>query len=281
MHSQLTIGSYGTYDTFGMRMLRDYTLDPPEVQTYTVDVPGMDGRLDLTGFAGDERYGMRSMEFTFDVGTGSFESVKTRVSKLIHGKEFDFTLPFDPGYTYHGRFSVSSYTDLFCDKGRIVMDVEADPYKSAGLVTFRINGAGGIRVRLPSGRCMVQPTIEVYRTTVVSYEGHDWTLEAGTWRLEDLWFHGGDNVLAVDTTPEYEHGVIEDYATDTLQAHADEMIAKLSMGDEPLQEETLISSVATEQLWDYETVRLIDMTHPASTADETYNVYVQYEIKEL
>lgn len=282
MHDEIFIDGVGTWTDLGLELLMSPEMDPPEVITHYVDIPG-GPPLDLSEAYGDVAYGHREQVYELLLSARSpsaIEREKTRLSRLFHGRACDFTLSWDPGYTYHGRWTIDEYHN---DRraGTVKLHVVADPYKTAGEVTFRINGAGGVRVRLPSGRCRVQPTIELYRQSVVSYEGRTWRLDPGTWRLEDLWFHLGDNVLCVDTTPEYSHATLDTYRDDTLQAHASEMLARLAAGSEPLQEPTVLSEIATQQLWDIEAARLIDLCHPVSTVDDSYNVYCQYPIKEL
>ena len=47
-------------DIFGLSVLDGSELPLPEPKTYTVDVPGSDGVIDLTEFAGDIAYQQRT-----------------------------------------------------------------------------------------------------------------------------------------------------------------------------------------------------------------------------
>ena len=86
---------------FQMVLLDGYTLEPPEPKTYTVDIPGGNGVIDLTeALTGDVAYKNRKQEFTFAViDVKNFEKVKTEVSNFLHGRAFDYTMTMDPGYT--------------------------------------------------------------------------------------------------------------------------------------------------------------------------------------
>ncbi len=70
------------------------------------------GIIDLTeALTGDVVYNNRHQEFEFAlINVENFEKVKTDLSNFLHGKAFDYSMTMDPGYTYHGRFTVSSYS---------------------------------------------------------------------------------------------------------------------------------------------------------------------------
>ena len=126
---------------FQMILLDGYTLSPPEPKTYTVDIPGGDGGIDLTSaMTGDVAYSNRSQSFTFMVvDPDSFERVKTDVSNFLHGKSFDYQMTMDPGYTYHGRFSVTEYSHaVYAYPGLVgvfTISVDAEPYQLKGHMT--------------------------------------------------------------------------------------------------------------------------------------------------
>ena len=52
--------------TYQMVLLDGYTLEPPKPKTYTVDIPGGNGVIDLTeALTGDVSYSNRTQKFTF------------------------------------------------------------------------------------------------------------------------------------------------------------------------------------------------------------------------
>ena len=110
-NNRLIVDGVDLTEKYQMILLDGYTLEPPEPKTYTVDIPGGDGVIDLTEtLNGDTVYNNRKQKFTFYViGTSTFERVKTEVSNFLHGKAFDYKITMDPDYIYHGRFKVSSY----------------------------------------------------------------------------------------------------------------------------------------------------------------------------
>lgn len=190
---------------FQMILLDGYTLSPPEPKTYTVDIPGGDGVIDLTSaLTGDVAYSNRSQSFTFMVvDPDSFERVKTDVSNFLHGKSFDYQMTMDPGYTYHGRFSVTEYSHaVYAYPGLVgvfTVDIDADPYKSKGLQTYQLNATGGKMFRLESGRKPVHPVIECTQPCRVRWKNVVTVVPVGTYRLNDVLFTDGFNEIYINS----------------------------------------------------------------------------------
>lgn len=189
---------------FQMALLDGYTLEPPEPKTYTVDIPGGNGVIDLTeALTGDVVYNNRKQEFTFAViDVKNFEKVKTEVSNFLHGRSFDYTMTMDPGYTYHGRFSVDSYSHeayANCLLGRFKITVDANPYKLKEHCSYRLNATGGKLYRFESGRRPVHPTVECTQPTWFTWNGKEQLVPAGTYRLNDIVFRDGINELYINS----------------------------------------------------------------------------------
>ena len=197
---------------FRMVLMDGYELSPPQPKTYTVDIPGGDGVIDLTeALTGDVVYENRSQKFTFavirmkkvdDVALSEFEKVKTEVSNMLHGKAFDYQITMDPGYTYHGRFTVDSYTQQLYGNGRlglIEISVDADPYKLKENCVYQLNAIGGKMFRLESGRKPVHPVIECSQPCDVTWNGETIIVPAGTFRLNDILFTDGWNEIYINS----------------------------------------------------------------------------------
>ena len=190
---------------FQMALLDGYTLSPPEPKTYTVDIPGGDGVIDLTqSLTGDVAYKNRQQTFPFMVvNPDSFERVKTDVSNFLHGKEFDYQITMDPGYTYHGRFTVTEYSHaLYAYPGLVgtfMVSVDADPYKSKGRMTYQLNATGGKMFRLESGRKPVHPVIECTQPCRVRWKDVVTVVPVGTYRLNDVLFTQGFNEIYINS----------------------------------------------------------------------------------
>lgn len=190
---------------YQMILLDGYTLSPPEPKTYTVDIPGGDGVIDLTNsLTGDVSFKNRQQEFVFMVvNPDSFERVKTDVSNFLHGKSFDYQMTMDPGYTYHGRFTVDGYSHKLYSYpglvGTFSIKIDADPYKLKKHMTYNLNAAGGKMFRLESGRKPVHPVIECKQSSTVRWKDIIIQVPVGTYRLNDVLFTQGYNEIYINS----------------------------------------------------------------------------------
>lgn len=186
---------------YGLILVDGYSLEPPEPKTYTVDIPGGDGVIDLTEtLLGDTAYKNRAMEFEFyrvDLEDAiDFERAMTEIKRFLHGKSFDFKITMDPDYTYHGRFTISDPThSAYSDGivGKFKIEVDADPFKYKDDVVYRIDAVGGKEMLFESGRKRVRPSIETEGFLKVIYKNKLYTLSQGSWTINNVLFDSGVN----------------------------------------------------------------------------------------
>lgn len=105
----------------------------PPVRENTIEIPGMNGLLDLTDVPlGYPTYGPRTGSWTFyiahDVTGLSWDQTYARLSAYLHGKKRQCILTDDRSYYYEGRFSLGDLkADKMCDQ--ITIDYTLDPFK--------------------------------------------------------------------------------------------------------------------------------------------------------
>ena len=202
--NRLIVNGVDITTTYQLILVDGYTLEPPSPKTYTVDIPGGNGVIDLTeALTGDTAYDNRSQSFDlYCIYPEDFEKVKTKVSNFLHGRSFDYKITMDPDYTYHGRFTVSSYTHSAYANGIvgvIQIDIDANPYKKKESCSYKLNATGGKMYRFESGRRKVHPVIECENVCFVTWNGVESTIPAGTYRLNDVLFSEGFNELYVNS----------------------------------------------------------------------------------
>ena len=203
-HNRLIVDGVDLTTTYGMILGDGYTMEPPTPKTYSVDIPGWNGKLDLTeSLLGDTAYENRKQEFTFYViNAENFEQTKTKVSNFLHGKAFDYQITMDPGYTYHGRFTVTGYEhSAFSDGilGAIKISIDADPYKKKEGGLYRLDAIGGNIYMFESGRKNTRPTFQASDSFKVIFNNKLYKLPKGTWTIHDLLFKEGKNELYVNS----------------------------------------------------------------------------------
>ena len=199
-NNRLIVNGIDLTEKFKMVLLDGYTLSPPAPKTYVVDIPGGNGKLDLTeALFDDVVYDNRSQKFNFAVVyPKDFEKIKTEVSNFLHGRSFDYTMTMDPGYTYHGRFSINNYTHTSYSNGKlgvIEVSVDADPYKVKPVQTLELDCIGGKIYNLVSGRKRVRPSIMTDGYLKVIYKDTLTVLKEGTWKINDVYFKSGENEI--------------------------------------------------------------------------------------
>lgn len=124
----VTFGGYHSYDDFNL-ILTNIEIEPPEVQTYTVEVPGRNGVLDLTDslFDGEVKYSNRTVKFEFDSVnfSSSWHDENSTLLDSIHGQKLKIVLDEDPEYYYYGRITAENKYE----SGEVVINIDAQPFK--------------------------------------------------------------------------------------------------------------------------------------------------------
>lgn len=196
----IIVGGKSLYHDF-LFVVEVEKLEPPEPKFYSVDVPGGNGKIQLTtAVFGDTAYHNRVQEFKLTLRdmNEDFERWKTKLSNFLHGREFDYTFSWDEGYTYHGWFSVSSY-ERRGNLKQVTLKVDADPYKTKGVKTYKLNANGGNVYRFESGRKQVQPVFECSNPTIIGFGDVEFMLPQGAYKCPDIWFKEGWNEVYINS----------------------------------------------------------------------------------
>lgn len=194
----------------------NYTDKPPATRTSTVSIPGRDGVLDLSEWlTGAPVFDKRTITITLSpLDTHDWASVETTLTALrnmLHGRRLEFTLSWDEGYTYTGRFEVTSQT-LYDETAAIKLTITADPYKSRGVMHYELDGELGKTYIIDGPAHAVVPTITCQTRALVNINGRTVDLQPGVWINRDLELHNGKNRVTVNTTPDYGTAIWRDYA---------------------------------------------------------------------
>lgn len=123
--------SYHTYDDFNL-ILENCVISPAEAKVYTIDVPGRNGKLDVTASITKSLvYNNRTITFTFRLKRKSNASFLTSYSLIqnhINGRQGRIILDDDKGHYYIGRISVDSFQSSKA-LGTIVISCDVEPFK--------------------------------------------------------------------------------------------------------------------------------------------------------
>lgn len=202
--NRLIIDGVDITQEYGLVLLDGYTLSPPAPKIYTVDITGGDGVIDLSeALTGDIAFENRSQSFELvAINVDKREELKTKFLNRFHGRSFDYKITMDPGYTYHGRFTVSEHTHASYTEGIVVVfkiDVDAEPYKLKKHVNEVLECIGGKWFQFESGRKKVHPIITCKYPVHVAWNGYSFDVSPGTHRLYGVTFSEGINDIYFDS----------------------------------------------------------------------------------
>lgn len=189
------------------------TIEKPKIQSYTVEVPGRNGLLNLTkGLTGRVMYYNRPLAFRY-FGTGARSrllELDTLMSRY-HGQTIQIVDDDYPDHYYEGEVSVT--TEIYGNYIIISLDVDAQPFRLKLLPTVysqTINGE--VTLELDNESIEVFPTITVTAETSIIFNGVTFDLSAGSYTSENILFRAGTNILEVSGTGtitiEYQEGAI-------------------------------------------------------------------------
>ena len=201
---------FHSYDDFGL-ILNAVTISPPEPKTYSVEIAGADGVIDLTeSITGDVKYKNRNLDFIFTYKGNHASQLReyTKLCKYIHSRNMRIILDSDSNYYYEGRVKISK-----CDHqpGICTFEITCDvaPYKydfgndwlwdpfdfEEGFINElgNITVDGTLEVLVIGHRKKYVPWIECSSQMTVEYNGITYELKAGKNKNFDIMISQGEN----------------------------------------------------------------------------------------
>ena len=128
-----------SYTDFGV-ILTSQEIGAPKPKTYTVDIEGMDGSLDLSEFFGEIKYENRTLRFAFEtIEKISYWYARVCIiSSFLHWQNMKITIWSDPDFYYIGRCQIDEYSSNV-RLGKIMVSCDAEPYKyKKNVTTFNL-----------------------------------------------------------------------------------------------------------------------------------------------
>lgn len=201
MIAKVFIDGKDTHADYGL-LLASKSITAPEVKTNLVEVPGMDGALDLSdALTGEPAYKNRKISISLigvkAVSGKEWPSAISDFCNAVHGKRLKISFPEDTAHYYAGRLSVGQIS-ISGGKQSIAVEVDCDPwkYKNAATVVERADlGTEYQEISLPNERRPVIPTIKVGQETTLLWGETTIVLSAGTYRRANIRLSAGANTL--------------------------------------------------------------------------------------
>lgn len=128
----VTFGEHHSYRDWGLK-LKEMEIGLPPTKTAYIDVPGMNGQLDVTEAQnGGVVFGSRELKFTFDARDCDYHSWSTLISTIataIQGQKLKIVPDTDSLYAYEGRCSIET-TKTNEVTAEIVITAQCGPFKN-------------------------------------------------------------------------------------------------------------------------------------------------------
>lgn len=172
---------------------------PAVPRTSYVQVPGMDGSLDLTEALGAVNYADRELAWTFALYPGDdWAERRRKVSNAINGIACQITPDDETGWYYDGRVSVDA-----CASDKLLRTITVKAvcrpwrYKIAPTIVTRTDlGAAYKQLSLPNERRPVIPSITVAQDTTLLWDGESIAVSAGeNLIIPAIRLSAGNNIL--------------------------------------------------------------------------------------
>ena len=128
-----------SYLDFGV-ILTEQNIGLPSPKTYTVNIEGMDGALDLSECFGEMKYENRTIKFTFESidKITDWQAKMIKISSFLHGQKMKITTWSDPNFYYIGRCQIDEYNSN-SKLGKIVISCDCEPFKyKQNITTFNL-----------------------------------------------------------------------------------------------------------------------------------------------
>lgn len=174
-------------------VIEDVSETPPAPKLSVVSIPGGED-IDLTdALTGSAAFSSRRLTLTFFVPS---RDGAEGLANLLNGRDADFSLSWDPGYTYHGRASVTGRKEWPGQGVRLTVEITASPWRVLEEHHLTVEAVPGKHVLCRSGRRPVHPAITCNYPTTVNWQGSEFVVPAGQrYRMLDVTFDQGDNDL--------------------------------------------------------------------------------------
>lgn len=167
----------------------------PIAKIKEIEVPGMNGVLDITESLGDVKYSNRQISFKFT--TREYAKINDLINNL-HGRKMKIILDRDNAYYYRGRCSVA---DPLPAKNLFTVEVTADcnPYRyKTRLTRHKEEIRGASNIVLLNERMRTIPVITVTGNLKMTYENCVYSLAEGNYELANVVLKQGYNRFRVE-----------------------------------------------------------------------------------
>lgn len=171
------------YEELGA-LLVEYDAPPPAPITHYVDVDGADGAIDLSEWAGEIKYGVRTVTAVLrDLGPLAHNTI----SQFVTGRKIKITFSDQPDVYFIGR----CVDNVETTRKRVTnqkLTFTCEPYKCKHILTKirKSLSETSADILLKAARKSVIPTITSTDECVIVWNNNTYTLNAGTHTIPQI-----------------------------------------------------------------------------------------------
>ena len=201
--NNVIFGSIRSYTDLDL-LLTDVEVSSAEPKRTLVDVPGMDGLLELKNGDNVTRFKNRKITLTFARANYQHEwqQIFSRITTALHGRNFNVVIEPDTAHYWKAFCSVSK-TKSKQNKGIVVVELDACPYQlNTEPTVYEVRAAYGGNTQIcENSRMQVKP--EFYASNsgcTLTFGDITKELDTGSNIFADVVFGEGDNEIMVTGT---------------------------------------------------------------------------------
>lgn len=177
-------------------LMTSKNIEDAEPKIIEVEIPGSNGKLDLSEWTGEILYNNRTLTFNFDIfdSPSNWWALKQEITKYIHGKKLKIVLDQDNKYYYYGRCKVAAFSNE-TTVAHLTIECDCEPFKYKNEVTTKsITGTGTLI--LTNSKERVMPVITSTESMQFTFEGKSFVVN-GTLQSPDIILKEGENIIEV------------------------------------------------------------------------------------
>lgn len=191
-------------------LMTNKNIEDAEPKIIEIEIPGSNGKLDLSEWTGEVLYNNRTLTFNFDIfdSPSNWWTLKQEITKYIHGKKLKIVLDQDNKYYYYGRCKVADFSNE-TTVAHLTIECDCEPFKYKNEVTTEsITGTGPLI--LSNSKKSVMPKITSTQSMEFTFEGKSFVVN-GTLQSPDIILKEGENIIEVTSgagtlTATYQEG---------------------------------------------------------------------------
>lgn len=195
MNNGVKFGDKHSIDDWDL-LMTNKTIEDAEPKITEIDIPGSDGKLDLSEWTGEILFNNRILTFNFDIfdSPSNWWTLKEEITKYVHGKKHKIVLDQDNKYYYFGRCKVTDFSNE-TTVAHLTIECDCEPFKYKKDVTTKsITGTGTLN--LSNGRKRVMPTITSNESMQFTFENKTFVVN-GALQSPDIILKEGNNIIEV------------------------------------------------------------------------------------